>query len=72
MKKKLLSLSFAIVALMGLLPLAAQTLTEVEIDQLVTNALKTFDVPGMAVAVIKDGLVVHEKKGLWGEIVELP
>lgn len=32
-----------------------------EIDALVNRTLKTFDVPGMAVAVIKDGQVVHSK-----------
>jgi len=58
---KKLFLPFVIVVLTGLLPLFAQPLTETEIDQVVTNALKTFEVPGMAVAVIKDGMVVHEK-----------
>lgn len=36
-------------------------LSSVEIDQLVEKTLKTFDVPGIAVAVIKDGQVVHAK-----------
>lgn len=32
-----------------------------KIDQLVENTLKTFDVPGIAVAVVKDGKVIHAK-----------
>lgn len=39
----------------------AQPLTSPEIDQVANNALKAFDVPGIAVAVIKDGRVVHAK-----------
>jgi CubicO group peptidase (beta-lactamase class C family) len=36
-------------------------LKSAEIDALVNRTLKTFDVPGIAVAVIKDGKVVHSK-----------
>ena len=32
-----------------------------EIDELVNRTLKTFDVPGIAVSVIKDGQVIHAK-----------
>ncbi|KAA9345961.1 serine hydrolase [Adhaeribacter soli] len=32
-----------------------------KIDQLVENTMKTFDVPGIAVAVVKDGKVIHSK-----------
>lgn len=32
-----------------------------QIDALVERALKTFDVPGIAVAIVKDGKVVHSK-----------
>jgi CubicO group peptidase (beta-lactamase class C family) len=32
-----------------------------KIDQLVENTIKTFDVPGIAVAVVKDGKVIHSK-----------
>src|SRR5579862_9702510 len=32
-----------------------------DIDQLVERTLKTFDVPGIAVAVVKDGKIVYEK-----------
>jgi CubicO group peptidase (beta-lactamase class C family) len=41
--------------------LQAQVITSEEIDSLVTLTLKTFDVPGIAVAVIKDGKVIHSK-----------
>ena len=44
-----------------ILPLAAQPMTEKAIDQLVANSMKTFDVPGMAVAIVKDGKVILEK-----------
>lgn len=39
----------------------AQTITSAEIDVLVERTLKTFDVPGIAVAVIKDDKVIHAK-----------
>jgi CubicO group peptidase (beta-lactamase class C family) len=32
-----------------------------EIDELVNRTLKTFDVPGIAVSVIKDGQIIHSK-----------
>ncbi len=41
--------------------LLAQPITSLEIDSLVKATLATFDVPGIAVAVIKDGKVVHSK-----------
>lgn len=41
--------------------LTAQPLTSVAIDNLVARSMKAFDVPGMAVAIIKDGKVIHSK-----------
>lgn len=41
--------------------LAAQPLSSAEIDSIAGLALKTFDVPGIAVAVIKDGKIVHSR-----------
>lgn len=38
----------------------SQELTPREIDSLVRKTMKTFDVPGMAVAVLKDGEVYHK------------
>lgn len=39
----------------------AQVLTEKQVDSLVEKTLKTFDVPGIAVAIVKDGKVIHSK-----------
>lgn len=39
----------------------SQTLTSGDIDQLAERTLKAFDVPGMAVGIIKDGKVIHAK-----------
>lgn len=41
--------------------LTAQELTDQQIDSLVEKSMSTFNVPGMAVAVIKDGEVIHSK-----------
>ena len=38
-----------------------QPITSPQIDALVERTLKTFDVPGIAVAVVKDGKIIHEK-----------
>ncbi|WP_221393986.1 serine hydrolase [Dyadobacter sp. NIV53] len=40
---------------------AAQPISSAQIDQLVERTLTTFDVPGIAVAVVKDGKVIHSK-----------
>lgn len=42
-------------------PVFAQPITSAQIDQLVENTLKAFQVPGIAVAVVKDGKVIHSK-----------
>jgi CubicO group peptidase (beta-lactamase class C family) len=39
----------------------AQILTEKQIDSLVNKTLATFDVPGIAVGIIKDGKLIHAK-----------
>lgn len=39
----------------------AQAITSAEIDNLVEKTLKTFDVPGIAVAIVKDGKLIHSK-----------
>lgn len=38
-----------------------QPITSAQIDALVERTLKTFDVPGIAVAIVKDGKIIHEK-----------
>ena len=58
MRKLLLILAIVI---FRSLPGISQPLSSPEIDQLVERTMKTFHVPGMAVAVIKDGKVVHSK-----------
>lgn len=56
-------LYFTVLLFFGLqsLLLNAQVITSPEIDALVEKTLKTFDVPGIAVAVVKDGKVIHAK-----------
>ena len=39
----------------------AQVISSAQIDSVVNLTLKTFDVPGIAVAVVKDGKVIHAK-----------
>ncbi|MEP7373943.1 MAG: serine hydrolase [Chitinophagaceae bacterium] len=41
--------------------LYGQTLTVKEIDNLVENSMKAFDVPGIAVGIIKDGKIIQAK-----------
>lgn len=41
--------------------LLAQPMSSQELDQLVERTLKTFDVPGIALAIVKDGKVIHSK-----------
>jgi len=54
---------FLLLLLIAIQTLSAfsQPLTSSEIDRLVEHTMKTFRVPGMAVAVVKDGKVIHSK-----------
>ena len=56
MKKNL----FLSLALIVQCPIFAQ-ITPAQIDDLVGRTLKTFNVPGIAVAVVKDGKIIHAK-----------
>jgi len=56
-KSFLLAISISLFSL----GLSAQVITSPQIDSLVERTLKTFDVPGIAVAIIKDGKVIHAK-----------
>jgi len=47
--------------LLGSISITAQTISSVEIDSLVERTLRTFDVPGIAVAIVKDDKVIHSK-----------
>ncbi|AFK03028.1 beta-lactamase [Emticicia oligotrophica DSM 17448] len=58
MKKIIFAL---IIASSSIFSSQAQAITSPEIDALVERTLKTFDVPGIAVAVIKDDKVIHAK-----------
>lgn len=59
---KNLKLSFAFfVFIIFTTGLTAQPLTTSQIDTLVERSMKTFDVPGIAVAIVKDGKIILEK-----------
>lgn len=55
--KKILSLSF----FFFLYLFSQAQITSKQIDSITAKALKTFDVPGIAVAIVKDGKVIHGK-----------
>jgi CubicO group peptidase (beta-lactamase class C family) len=55
--KKSIILLFLIVAV----NLKAQVITSAQIDSLTELTLRTFDVPGIAVEVVKDGKIIHAK-----------
>lgn len=40
---------------------AFSQITEKQIDVVAENTLKAFNVPGIAVAVVKDGKIIHSK-----------
>jgi len=52
---------FLIIHTTGFCSTNAQTISSKEIDNLVKRTMETFEVPGIAVAVIKDGAVIHAK-----------
>lgn len=53
--------TFFLLLLLYTVVLRAQVISSAEIDALVEKTLKTFDVPGIAVAVVKDDKVIHAK-----------
>jgi CubicO group peptidase (beta-lactamase class C family) len=62
LKSRLLEWCIACCAAIAVVPTAdAQPLSPAQIDALVERARQTFDVPGIAVAVVKDDQVVHAK-----------
>jgi CubicO group peptidase (beta-lactamase class C family) len=63
MKKKSTPLSVLLILLVSHFFTTAQVrpITSAEVDQLTERVLKTFEVPGIAVAIIKDGKVIHSK-----------
>ena len=60
MKKTIYGIAFLFLSLYSY-HTHSQVITSAEIDVLVEKTLKTFDVPGIAVAVVKDGKVIHAK-----------
>lgn len=59
MKKNAFLLSF--LCLFNVLTIYAQVISSPQIDSVVEKTLRTFDVPGIAVAIVKDGKLVHAK-----------
>src|SRR5579863_2106942 len=45
----------------GLMPAYAEPITAKQIDDLAGRTMETFGVPGIAIAVVKDGKVIHAK-----------
>jgi len=59
---KKLHLTLFLIISSGLsLSLFAQPITSPQIDSLVEKTMKIFDVPGIAVVIVKDGKIIHEK-----------
>lgn len=60
---KILRLAFlsTIFCFSNILLIYSQPISSAAIDSFVEKTLKTFDVPGIAVAVVKDGKIIHEK-----------
>jgi CubicO group peptidase (beta-lactamase class C family) len=56
---RFLALPFCVLAFAGLL--AAQSAPTADLDAYVSSAMKTFDVPGIALAIVKDGKIVVAK-----------
>ncbi|TAF46382.1 MAG: serine hydrolase [Sphingobacteriales bacterium] len=54
-------LTTAFILMLCVLNLKAQILSSLQIDSLTEKTLSTFNVPGIAVAVIKDGKIIHAK-----------
>lgn len=52
---------FSLLVLLGVPPLSAQNAPPADLDIYVARAMKTFEVPGLSVAIVKDGKVVLAK-----------
>jgi CubicO group peptidase (beta-lactamase class C family) len=59
MSTTLRAISSAIVFLVGCMPLHSQPMDAKQIDALAERAMKAFDVPGLALAVVKDGNLTY-------------
>jgi CubicO group peptidase (beta-lactamase class C family) len=54
-------LAISLLLSVGSISAEAQKISSKEIDKIVKNTLKSFNVPGIAVAVVKDGKLLHTK-----------
>ncbi len=62
MKKQLHYILFSFLFLLSpIAQIVAQPLSSKQVDELVEKTLKAFDVPGIAVGIIKDGKLIHAK-----------
>jgi len=61
MKKYFIAITATFLLLADALTTTSQVITSAQIDSLAELTLKTFDVPGIAVGVIKDGKLIHAK-----------
>src|SRR5208282_5424793 len=61
MSKALRSRLVVTIVVSSAVSLWAQTAPPADLDSYVANSLKTFEVPGMAVAIVKDGKIVAAK-----------
>ncbi len=59
--KQLLLISAVVSLLFTPITITGQPVTSKQIDIVVERSMKTFNVPGIAVAVVKDGKVIHSK-----------
>lgn len=53
--------NYFLIAFLVCFSVAHAQLTSTQVDEVVEKTMKTFDVPGIAVAIIKDGKVIHSK-----------
>lgn len=58
LRKRLFPVAFL---MLGCFAVTAQVINPVEIDSLVERTMKTFDVPGIAVAIVKDNKIIYVK-----------
>lgn len=53
--------NYSLIAFLFCFSAAHSQLTSTQVDEVVEKTLKAFDVPGIAVAIVKDGKVIHSK-----------
>lgn len=59
-RMKLISSSLSLLALLVISPIYGQ-ITTLQVDELVQKAMKEFNVAGVAIAIVKDGKIIHKK-----------